>query len=374
MYKVYATKHILNVHKHVDGAWFWTKYSAYAYVGCELGCVYCYCRDEKYNPHKADRDSEVLNFQDPFSEYIKIKENAPELLRKALAKKPYNLIYIHGYEPVENRYQFTRKMLEVCLKVNFPVFINAKSPLVLRDLDLLKKINKRSYANVGWSIITASDDETRKVFEPLAPPVAGRFAAMKKLAVNGITTGTVLMPVLPFIYDSEKNIEAVVKKTRESGGQYVLDGGLTLWGYCGTYYYRALEKYNPTLVGQYQKLYGNPRLLGEYTAKVHHLVQKYCRKYGLVNYIPRPVNFFPQELQVNKQMAADLFLQAREILMSEGQSYHFWAYQKAAWVIDEMEESLADIYHAKGLAGLLDLPAIGKKFAAEIEEKLKSVS
>jgi len=84
MYKIYKTKTILNVHKHCDGGWFWSKYSASPYIGCEWGCQYCYSRDEKYNPHKATRDPMVLEFKDPFSEYIKIKENAPEILRKSL--------------------------------------------------------------------------------------------------------------------------------------------------------------------------------------------------------------------------------------------------------------------------------------------------
>lgn len=203
-YKVYKTKTILNTQKHCDGGWFWVKYSAFPYIGCEWGCEYCYWRDEKYNPHKASRDPEVLRFDDPFSEYIKIKEDASKLLQKALKNKPRDLIYLNNYQPIDSKYQYTRKMLKVCLDLEFPVFINEKSPMLLRDLDILKKINKKAYLNIGWSIITTKDDQTRASFEPKAPAVTARFKAMRELAKNKVLTGTVFMPILLFIYDDEK--------------------------------------------------------------------------------------------------------------------------------------------------------------------------
>ena len=111
MHKIYRAEKILNIHRHADGGWFWIKYSAVPYVGCEWGCQYCYSRDEKYNPHKASRDPEVLKFKDAFSEYIKIKENAPELLRNELRGKPIDLVYLDGYQPIDAEYQYARKML-----------------------------------------------------------------------------------------------------------------------------------------------------------------------------------------------------------------------------------------------------------------------
>jgi len=83
-YVPYQPKRILNVHKHVDGGWFWTKYSAHPYVGCQEGCVYCYWRDEKYD--MLARDLAAQQFLDPFSQYIKVKTNAAELLREELSR------------------------------------------------------------------------------------------------------------------------------------------------------------------------------------------------------------------------------------------------------------------------------------------------
>ena len=364
MYEVYKTKNILNIQKHCDGGWFWVKYSAYPYTGCEWGCEYCYCRDERYSHYKTQE------FEDPFSQYIKIKENAPELLRKSLKNKPKDLIYLDNYQPVETKYRYVREMLKVCLELEFPVFINEKSPLLLQDLDILKKINERSYLNVGWSIIT-TEDKTRRIFEPKAPSIKSRFNAMKKLADNNIMTGTVFIPILPFICDNKKNIEAVIKKTKECGGEYILDGGLTLNGYCGTHFYRVLGRYNPDLVTEYKKLYANPKLLSKHTFKVHEQVLKYCKKYGIKHYIPRPVSFYPEELQINKKIAEILYLEARELQISG--DYREWAYRKAAWSIDDLKESIEKIYREKGIDGLLQIRGIGKKLASLIEEFLNNL-
>nr|MDO8135979.1 hypothetical protein [Candidatus Njordarchaeum guaymaensis] len=370
MYKTYKTKHILNIHKHVDGGWFWVKYSADPYLGCEHGCQYCYSRDEKYNPHKASRDPEVLKFEDAFSEYIKIKENAPELLMKALRGKPIDLICLDGYQPVEAKYRYARGMLKVCLGLGFPVFINEKSPLLLQDLDILKEISRKSHINVGWSIITAKDDNVRAILEKKAPPTTSRFKAMKELAENGIMTGTVFMPILPFIYDTKENIESVVRKTKECGGKYVLDSGLTLWGYCKTHFYKALEKHKAELIPEYDKLYGDQRLLGEHEVRVHKKVLEYCQKYGLSNYIPRPVTFYPKELQINKEIAARFYLEARELMMTGQRGYKEWAYRKAAWALDDLKESIKEIYQERGIGGLMLIKGIGEKLAKKIEDLL----
>lgn len=374
--KSYQPKSVLNVHKHIDGGWFWVKYSAFPYLGCQYGCEYCYWRDEKYNPHKASRDPEVLKFEDAFSQYIKIKENAAELLRKELSKKPKDLIYLDHYQPIEAKERLTREMLKVCLDLDFPVFINEKSPLVLNDLDILKKISKRAYLTVAWSIVTTVDDKTRRIFEPKAPLVKARFEAMKKLSEAGISTGTVFMPILPFIYDDEKNIEAVIKKTKECGGQYVLGGGLTLWGYCKTHFYKVLGKHNPELLTKYKMFYDkednkqDPWLT--HTIKIHSLVKKYCQKYDIKSYIPRSVNFFHISIQSNKKIAADFFLQAREIQLCYGMNYKYWALQKAAWAIDELDESVVNIYQNKGITGLEQIKRVGPKLAQKIEEFLKT--
>ncbi len=343
-------------------------------MGCEWGCSYCYWRDEKYNPYKASQNKEALKFKDAFSQYIKVKENAPDLLKKALINKPKDLIYLDNYQPVDSQYHYARKILEVCLELGFPVFVNEKSPMLLQDLNILKKISKNSYLNVGWSIITTKDDEARLLFEPKAPATSSRFEAMRKLAENEIFTGTVFMPILPFIYDSEENIEAVVKKTKENGGQYVLEGGLTLRGSSKTFFYKNLRKCNLRLISKYDELYGNQDMFDQHMAKNHKLILKYCQKYGLLHYIPRPISYHPEKLQINRKIAETFYLEARELQLSNKGGFKEWAYRKAAWSLDHLEENIETIFQTKGFIGLLGIPCIGESFAKQIERFLKEGS
>lgn len=132
----YQAKKIVNVYKHIGG-WYWNKYSAHPYVGCQYGCEYCYWRDEKYNMLAREKDAQGLD--DPFSQYIKVKVNAAELLKRELSRLPKDVIVTGDYQPAEVRFKLSRAMLKVCLDFGFPVLINEKSPFVLRDLDLIKK-------------------------------------------------------------------------------------------------------------------------------------------------------------------------------------------------------------------------------------------
>lgn len=372
IYKKYQTKTILNTQKKGDSGWFWTKYSASAYKGCEWGCIFCYSRDEKYNPYKPG-EKEVEKISDPYSEYIKAKENAPELLRKALVKKPKDLIYISGYQPVEKKYRLTRQLLEVCLDLKFPVFVNERSPLLLDDLGLLKNINEASFANVGFSMITGSDNDVQKTFEPKSPPVKSRFEAMKKIAGAGILTGTIFMPILPFLSDDEKTIEEVVKNTKDNGGKYVLSAGLTLWGSCGDFFYKKLQATYPDLVKKYKDLYRNKNAFEEYTKFVHLQVKKSCQKYGLTHFIPRPVNYFPKELQINKKIAALFHLRARDLsFVSENKSRE-WDYRNAGWALEWLVASIVPVYKKSGVAGLEKLLGVSNFIAKEIATNLDKI-
>jgi len=238
-------------------------------------------------------------------------------------------------------------------------------------LNILNKISESSYLNVGWSIITTKDDKTRLLFEPKAPATSSRFEAMRKLAENEILTGTVFMPILPFVYDSEENIEAVVKKTKENGGQYVLEGGLTLWGHSKTFYYESLKKYNSRLISKYDELYRNQNMFAQHMAINHNLVLKYCQKYELFHYIPRATSYYPKKLQMNKKISERFYLKARELQLSGKGGFKEWAYRKAAWSLDHLEENIETIYQTKGLIGVMRIPCIGDSLAKQIESFLK---
>lgn len=358
-YIAYKPKKILNMHKHAD-SWFWDKYSAHPYVGCEHGCEYCYSRETKYSRYEDPAD---------FSKIIKIKENAPELLRKELSKVSRDTVIVGDYQPIEEKTELSRKMLQVCLDLDFPVSLLEKSPLVLRDIDLIEEISKQSWASVTFSIITTKDDKTRQLFELGAPSTLSRFRALKQFSDRGILAGVAFMPILPFIYDSDDNLEAVVKATSENGGKFVLAGGLTLASTQREGYYRVLEKQFPELIPKYQALYGgNYGPECSYAGELGKKVALLCQKYGIKDRMPRHVPDGP--CAVNKRISEKLQNRVYRMELDCTSQYRIWAYRKAAWALEDLTESVAEIYAKKGRAGLESLKGVGKVLAEEIEHQL----
>ena len=176
----------------------------------------------------------------------------------------------------------------------------------------------------------------------------------------------ILMPILRFISDTEENIKAIVKKTKDSGGAYVLDAGLTLQGYCRIHFSRFLKEYDESLIPEYKRLYSDQKVLGQYYTNSHELVKKYCTEYDLENHIKRPTKFYPKEIQANKKVAEHFYLKSREIMMTEGMGYKQFAFLRAAWTVDSLTENVMEIYEKKGRKGLLELKGIGKKMSREI--------
>ena len=157
------------------------------YVGCAHGCRYCYATFMKrYTGHT-----------EAWGSFVDVKINGPEVLRRQLKRMARGRVLISSvtdaYQPIEKKYKLTRQCLEVLLQHRFPTDILTKSPLVLRDIDLIKKFKD---IEVGITI-TTDNEEIRKVFEPHAPPILERILALKKLHNNGIKTYAFIGPVLP---------------------------------------------------------------------------------------------------------------------------------------------------------------------------------
>jgi len=370
-YVPYQPKRILNVHKHVDGGWFWTKYSAHPYVGCQEGCVYCYWRDEKYN--MLARDPAAHHLPDPFSQYIKVKTNAAELLRKELSKVRRDVIAVGDYQPAEAKYGLSREMLKVCAELGFPTLILEKSPLVLKDLDLMSQINERSWACVMFSIVRPDSGGYGQIFEPYAPRIEGRFLTMRKIADSGILTGTAFMPILPYVCDDDSNLEAVVKKTAENGGKFVLAAGLTMSGAQAVYFLEALKRHEPALVKKYKKLYGEAysSVDASYACRIGLKVRDFCAKYDILDRMPRYIQ--DGQLAMNKRLAEEIFKKCYQMDLESAPSYKIWAYRRAGWTIDELDHNILTLYERRGLKGLQALPNIGASLAAFIAERLDTL-
>ena len=157
------------------------------YTGCQHGCSYCYARFMK----------RFTGHREPWGQFVDVKVNAPDLLKQEITKKKPGRVWVSGvcdpYQPLEAKYKLTRQCLEILAQNNWPVTVQTRSSLVLRDIDILKE---GRYFEVGLSVTTA-DDSIRTLFEPDAPTIMDRVRALDELHRAGIRTYAMIAPTLP---------------------------------------------------------------------------------------------------------------------------------------------------------------------------------
>ena len=364
----YKPKTILNKHKRADH-WFWTRYSAYPYIGCQHGCEFCYCREQKYSPYEDPND---------FAYVIKIKENAPDLLRRALSRVAVDLVFTGDYQPAERKFEISRRMLGICRDLGFPVFVLERSPLILRDLDLLQEINSHAPSVVAFSIISTPDSPnyTRVCqLEHLAPSSEERFAAMEKFARAGILTGTCFMPILPGLCDEDANLEAVIRWTADHGGKFILASSLTLANQQKDYFFEVLRKDFPDLLSHYQRLYPPASYAPRDYAwqRIALRIRELCTKYGISDRVPRPI--IPGDKRaLNKRIVERLAEKVYELEIHQEPDHLVWTYRKAAWAIEDLEQDIGLIHRTMGLKGLQNIPDIGPRLGENIEKVLIEIN
>ena len=190
-----------------------SEYTANFYKGCSHGCVYCYVPS-------------LIHDERGWGTFVDVKVNAPEVLDRELRTAEPKVVFLSSasdsYQPVEARYKITRRCLEVLLKHSFPVSILTRSPLILRDLDLLKRFE---WIRVGFSISTACD----RRYEPGVVPVERRVECLRKLSSIGIRTWVSMAPIIPRLILTD--LEALMRKLREAGVSMVMPGLLRFQWY-----------------------------------------------------------------------------------------------------------------------------------------------
>jgi len=356
----YRPNTILNKSKRADH-WFWSRYSAYPYIGCQHGCAFCYCRERTYSPYDDPHD---------FAYKIKVKENAPELLERALRRAPVDVVFTGDYQPADRKFGLSRRMLEVCRDLGFPVFVLERSPLVVRDLDLLREIHQKAHAVVAFSIISTVEAPSAarvRAIENLAPAAEKRLAAMEKFAAAGITTGTCAMPLLPEVCDDDATLTSLVRQTAEHGGQFVLAGGLTLADQQREYFIGVLKRDLPDLAARYEALYpagsyGPSQAAWRRTAM---RVRELCAAYGIGDRVPRPI-VAGDKRTLNKRLVEWLADQAYAMDLA-GDPRRMWEYRKAAWAIEDLSQEIGLVQRTLGARGLASVPGVGENMAAEVE-------
>ena len=247
------------------------------YRGCTHGCIYCDSRSRCYQFAHAFED-------------IEVKQNAPELLEKALKSKRKKCMIGTGamsdpYMHCEDNLRLTRKCLEIILENGFGATVQTKSDRILRDIDLLSEIN-RSTKCVVQMTLTTYDDNLCRILEPNVCNTKRRIEVLEKMQERRIPTVVWLTPILPFINDTEENITAILKECVRVGVKGVIDFGmgLTLRDGDREYYYAALDEYFPGMKERYIKRYGNAYELPSPNAKeLMELFQRICKDNGIMS-------------------------------------------------------------------------------------------
>jgi len=236
---------------------------------------------------------------------IAVKSNALEVLEKQLypkAKKgQYGFVVVgsgtDAYMRHEEKWKLTEGMLELLLKYRFPVFISTKSTLILRDIELLKQIDKTAILPVDLReslkrgvILSVSlstmNTEISNILEPGAATPIDRLNILRQLKQEGFLAGVNAIPTLPFISDSVEELEKTISAAKEYLADYILVGGLTLFGKDAadskTLYFNFLKRYDPSLIPKYEQLYRTnffpPR---QYLRELKQKAEKICEKYGV---------------------------------------------------------------------------------------------
>lgn len=246
------------------------------YRGCLHGCIYCDSRSLCYQMNHKFED-------------IEVKANAVELLENALRRKRNKCMIGTGamsdpYMPIEEKLGNMRKCLEVIERYGFGVTMITKSTKVLRDLDLLKKINEKSKCVVQMTLTTYDEDLCR-IVEPNVETTYERFRALKILRDNGIPTVVWLCPILPFINDTEENIRGILDYCVRAKVKGIInfDMGVTLRDGNREYFYKKLDEHFPGLKEKYIRMYGNSYQLSSPNSRQLNMIYKSeCIKNGIM--------------------------------------------------------------------------------------------
>jgi DNA repair photolyase len=256
------------------------KWSLNPYAGCAHACVYCYARDHYARAGHGDAGRE-------FETRILVKTNFADVLRRELGRPrwPFETVALGTvtdcYQPAEGRYRITRAALEALRDVANPVGMVTKSPLVLRDLDILADLAKVARVRVFFTITTV-DLELWRRLEPGTASPFNRLTVMKRLNAAGVRAGVLLAPILPGITDSTASLDAVARAAAEHDAAFLGTSSLRLAPIVKEQYLGFVNAEFPELVERYERAYFGPNAPREYQQALDERVERVRSRYGFV--------------------------------------------------------------------------------------------
>jgi len=254
-------------------------YSLNLYRGCRHGCPYCFARYTHW----------FLGFQNTFDfeRKIQVKVNLLEVLEKELSNPRRKRDWVSlgavtdPYQPAEKKYGLARGAFRLLSKYGWPAVFSTKSDLVIRDLDVLKELADRSDAGVAMTLTTL-DPALQKFLEPHAVSIDRRLEALRRLKDRGIPCGIHLMPIIPFLTDTDEALEGMVRKAVEIGVDYFVYNVLRLRGeVVRNYYFQVLKNADKYLSERTLKLYGTRAYPPDsYVENLKNKMKFYREKWG----------------------------------------------------------------------------------------------
>lgn len=264
--------------------WFGADYTLNIYRGCSHGCIYCDSRSDCYHVDHFDT--------------VHVKEEALQKIRNELACKRKAGVISTGamsdpYNPLEEKLELTRHSLELMSAYGFGVFLTTKAALMARDKDVLREIAQFSPVLLAFTITTADDILCKKI-EKNVSVTSERLEAMAILSNEGLVTGALMTPLLPWINDTEENIGQILEDVKAAGGKFVYSSfGLTMRDGQREFFYDGLDQEFPELRSSYEKRYGLRYQCSSPRAKIlAKFFQEKCTQLGLLYEMPAIIHLY----------------------------------------------------------------------------------
>lgn len=272
-YREVACRTALNRVKGMPFAW-----TLNPYRGCTHGCHFCFAR--RYQPQLE------MNPGNEFSSVILVKVNFPEVLRRELHGKPRPGeraafgTATDPYQPIEGSYRLTRRALAALIERPMRIDVVTRSPLIVRDTDLLAELSRKVACTVSFSVPTTDETAWRRLEPGTAHPLQ-RLRALRTLAAAGVETGVLMAPVVPGISSARPKLEATVRAIADHGARFVGAGLLRLEGGTRTHFLDFLAGEYPDLLAGYRRLYAGRHPAAAYAARIQSLLDDLRARHGL---------------------------------------------------------------------------------------------
>ncbi len=274
--------------------WFGHNYNMNIYKGCPHGCIYCDSRSECY---------QIDNFTQ-----VRAKKNSINIIKKELSSKRRKGVIGTGamsdpYNPYEKKYELTRQALELIDRYGYGVSVATKSDLILRDIDIYKRISKHSPVLILVTITTIND-KLAKTIEPNVSTSSERFEIINEFSNEGIDAGILFMPILPFVTDTFENISKMVLLGEKANAKFIYPSfGMSLRDRQRVFYYQELEKIFPGIKEKYITKYGNQYwCMSPKKYELEKEFKYYCDKYNILYDMDEIIKYYKKDYQ-KRQMS-----------------------------------------------------------------------